>query len=60
MTDSELDAYLDAAAAALGLDVRPEWRAEVRDNLSLLFLQGERLMGFALPDEAEMAPVFRA
>jgi hypothetical protein len=49
---------MDAAAAALGLTIEPAWRAEVADNLKLLFLQGERLLDFPLPDEAEAAPVF--
>ena len=60
MTDRELDDYIALSAVALGLSIRPEWQAEVRENLKLLLLQGERVMGYALPDEAEAAPVFAA
>jgi hypothetical protein len=58
MNDFDVTLYMDAAAAALGLTIEPAWRAEVADNLKLLFLQGERLLDFPLPDEAEAAPVF--
>jgi hypothetical protein len=60
MTDAELDEFLDAAARALRLTIAPEWRAEVRQNLLVLFLQGERVLDFPLPDEAEAAPIFTA
>ncbi len=60
MTDPDLDAYIALTAAALGLTIQPAWQDEVRDNLKVLFLQGDRLLGFTLPDEAEAAPVFSA
>jgi hypothetical protein len=57
--DTDLD-HLIAAAALLGLDIRPEWQAAVRANL-LMSLRMAALVGaFPLPDEAEPAPVFKA
>ncbi len=59
MTDP-LDAYIDAAATALAIPIRPEWKAEIRANLTITFrfaaLVGEK----ELPDDAEPAPVFKA
>ncbi|MBV8840953.1 MAG: DUF4089 domain-containing protein [Alphaproteobacteria bacterium] len=55
-----LDAYIDAAAAALKIPIAPEWKAEIRANLEvtlrLAALVGEK----ELPDDAEPAPVFQA
>lgn len=60
MTDEQLDALIDAAAPALGLAVRPEWRAAVRANLAVSLRMGAAVLDFPLDDEAEPAPVFRA
>ena len=30
-----LDAYIDAAAQALGIPIQPEWRPEIRANLDV-------------------------
>lgn len=60
MTDAEADAYIDAAAALLGLQIAADWRAAVRFNLALTLRMGALVDGFALPDEAEPAPVFTA
>jgi hypothetical protein len=60
MTDAELDAYIDACAVVLGLTIAPEWRGAVRANLAVTFLLGGVVNAFALPDEAEPAPVFTA
>jgi hypothetical protein len=60
MTDPELDALIDAAAPALGLEVRPEWRAAVRTNLAVSLRMGAAVLEFPLGDEAEPAPVFTA
>jgi len=57
---ADLDAYIDAGTAALGIPVRPEWRDAVRMNLALSFSLGRLVLEFPLPDEAEPAPVFRA
>jgi hypothetical protein len=60
MTDVELDAFIDASAVVLGLTIAPEWRAAVRANLAVTFRLGSVVEDFALPDEAEPAPVFTA
>jgi hypothetical protein len=60
MTDAELDAFMDASAVALELTIAPEWRAAVRANLAVTFRMGALVAEFALPDEAEPAPVFTA
>ena len=57
---SHLDAFIDAAAHALGLPLRPEWRPAVRFNLEVTLRQAALVTEFPLPDEAEPAPVFRA
>lgn len=60
MTDAELDAFIDASSVVLGLAIAPEWRAAVRANLAITFRLGSVVEDFALPDEAEPAPVFMA
>ena len=60
MTDLELDAFMDASAAALGIKIEPEWRDAVRGNLAVTFRLGALVLEFPLPDEAEPAPVFTA
>jgi hypothetical protein len=55
-----LDAYIDAAAQALGIPVQPEWKAAVRGNLEVTFRLAAVLGEKELPDDAEPAPVFRA
>jgi hypothetical protein len=60
MNDDELDAYITANAAALGLAIRPEWRDAVRANLAVTLRMAAMVEGVALEDEAEPGPVFRA
>jgi hypothetical protein len=60
MTDLELDAFMDASAAVLGIKIEPEWRDAVRANLAVTFRLGGLVLEFPLPDEAEPAPVFTA
>jgi hypothetical protein len=60
MSDNELDAWMDANAALLGLTVAPEWRDAVRMHLRITLDHALRVMEFALPDDADPAPVFRA
>ena len=55
-----LDAYIDAAAQALGLTIRPEWKSAVRANLDLTFKLAASVAEKELPDDAEPAPVFEA
>ena len=60
LTDADLDRYIDASALVLGLAIAPAWRAEVRANLAMTLRQAAVVADFALPDEAEPAPVFTA
>jgi Protein of unknown function (DUF4089) len=60
LTDADLDAYIDASAKILGLAIAPEWWAAVRANLAVTIRMGALVEDFALPDEAEPAPVFVA
>ena len=55
-----LDAYIDAAAQALGIPVQPEWKPAVRANLEVTFRLAATVGEKELPDDAEPAPVFRA
>jgi len=55
-----LDAYIDAAAQALGIPVQPEWKPAVRGNLEVTFRLAAVVGEQELPDDAEPAPVFRA
>jgi len=54
------DEFVTEAAQAMGIDIRPEWVAEVRRNLEMMVRMAETVLSFDLPDEAEPAPVFRA
>ena len=61
MSDSnELDAWLDASAALLGIAIAPEWRAAIRLHLRITRGMAQRVLEFPLPDEADPAPVFGA
>jgi hypothetical protein len=49
-----------AGATALALPIDAAWRAGVEFNLQLLYRHAALVDAFALPDETEPAPVFRA
>jgi hypothetical protein len=55
-----LDAYVDAAAAALGIPVAPEWKPEIRANLAVTFRLAAMVAEKELPDDAEPAQIFKA
>lgn len=59
-TTDPLDDYMDAAARALSLPLEPAWRPAVKANLAVTLRLAALVDEFALPDEAEPAPVFRA
>jgi putative aminopeptidase FrvX len=61
MADQSFDAeaYVDAAAALIGLPIDPAHRPGVVVNLDRIAQMAALVMEFALPDEAEPAPVFR-
>ena len=56
----DLDAWLDANAALLGIPVQPEWRDAIRLHLRITRDLAGRVMEFPLSDEADPAPIFRA
>ena len=58
--ENDLDAYIDAAAHALGIPIQPEWKGEIRANLDVTFKLSALVGEKELPDDAEPAPVFRA
>jgi hypothetical protein len=60
MTDPELDAWIDAGTALLGIPIQPEWRAAIRLHLTITFGHAGTVRAFKLPDETDPAPVFRA
>jgi len=55
-----LETYIDAAAQALGLPLDDTWKPAVKANLKVTLDHGKLVEAFALPDDAEPAPVFRA
>jgi 1-carboxybiuret hydrolase subunit AtzG-like protein len=56
----DLDAYIDAGTALLGIAVQPEWRPAIRLHLGISFNLGQLVLNFPLLDEADPAPVFAA
>jgi hypothetical protein len=54
------DAYIDAAAQALGLTLEPDWKPAVHANLDVTFKLAALVAEKELPDDAEPAPVFKA
>ena len=63
MTPGEQDRlgpWLDAGATALGLAVEPAWRPAILSHLAVCLCHGAAVLAFALPDDAEPAPVFAA
>jgi 1-carboxybiuret hydrolase subunit AtzG-like len=55
-----LDEFISAAAAALDLPLEPEWHAAIKANLAVTLKHANFVADFALPDEAEPAPVYKA
>jgi hypothetical protein len=55
-----LDDFIAAGARALDLKIEKGWMPAVRGNLQLILRLGALVTAFALPDDAEPAPVFKA
>ena len=51
---------IEALAAALGIPIRPEWHDGIRQNLAISLRLGALMAEAPLPDELDLAPVFRA
>jgi len=60
MTDAELDAWINAGTALLGITIQPEWRAAIRLHLTITLGHAGTILAFELPDDADPAPVFHA
>jgi hypothetical protein len=55
-----LDDLIAAAAHVLALPIDPAWLPAIRMNLDITLRQAALVSEFALPDDAEPAPVFEA
>ncbi len=63
MTDTDdktLDSLIETATKILDLPVDPAWMPAIRANLKVTLNHAAAVGSFALPDEAEPAPIFRA
>ena len=58
--ENSIDALVAASAQALGLTLNPAWHDSVAFNLRLILRHAALVDEFALPDDAEPAPVFHA
>jgi hypothetical protein len=55
-----LDGFIEAAARVLALPIEPQWLPDIKANLAVTLRAAALVADFALPDESEPAPVFRA
>ena len=55
-----LDDFIAVGARALDLKIDKAWMPAVRGHLQVTLRHGALVAAFALPDDAEPAPVFRA
>jgi hypothetical protein len=55
-----LDELIAAAASVLALPVEPQWLPAIKANLEVNLRMAAFVAEFALPDEADPAPVFTA
>jgi hypothetical protein len=58
--ENSIDALAAASAQALGLTLDPAWHKSIALNLRLILRHASPVDEFALPDDAEPAPVFHA
>jgi hypothetical protein len=55
-----IDAFIVAGARSLKLKIAKGWMTPVRMHLRVTLQHGTQVTDFALPDDAEPAPVFKA
>jgi hypothetical protein len=55
-----LEDFIAAGARALDLTIEKTWLPAVRANLEVTLRHGRLVGDFALPDDAEPAPMFKA
>jgi hypothetical protein len=60
MDEAALDGFIDAATAALGIEMKPEWRQAVRMHLRISLDHAAAVLETPLSDHVDPAPVFRA
>jgi hypothetical protein len=60
MDEAALDALIDAGTEALGIAMKPEWRAAVRVHLAISLGHATTVLTAPLDDHLDPAPVFRA
>ena len=58
--ENSVEAFVVASAQALGLALDPAWHKSIAFNLRLILRHAALVDEFALPDDAEPAPVFHA
>ena len=58
--DGAPDDFIDAVARLLDLPIEPGWKPAIRTHLAVAMRLAALVSEFALADEAEPAPVFRA
>jgi hypothetical protein len=58
--ENSFDAFVTASAQALGLTLDPAWHDSIAFNLRLILRHAALVDEFALPDDAEPAPIFHA
>jgi 1-carboxybiuret hydrolase subunit AtzG-like protein len=58
--EDSINALVTANAQALGLTLDPAWHHSIAFNLHLILRHAALVDEFALPDDAEPAPVFHA
>ncbi len=54
------DAFIDAVAPLLGLEIKPAYRPAVKVHLEAAARMAALMQSVELPEDAEPAPVFRA
>lgn len=55
-----LDDFVAVAARSLDLTLDKSWHPAVRTHLRVTLMHGAKVASFALPDDTEPAPVFKA
>jgi hypothetical protein len=55
-----LDGFIEATARVLALPIEPQWLPDIKANLAVTLRAAALVADFALPDESEPAPIFRA
>lgn len=60
MNDDDLDRLIAAGTALLNIPIEPGWQPTIRRHLAISLGHAAGVLDFALPDDADPAPVFLA